>query len=322
MATTNLVPTIESTTLPSNSANEWAETTNNLLHAHKPSTPAEEEPQFPGAFPEESAADRKRDVQLPPQDDVERAITTSANQTGNSYLLSNTSDSEVLKPPRPPFAANDTQGSNLSNLSTQAQAGSLPRSLIPTLHLCPPSATSAPPSTPAPAVPPRRETPPVLSKFVEGLTTPPPHTDSPSPFHTPTSASPIPVPARPHEHREHAPGESSEQSEGVPAPPNSLATDVSVSDGNAAPGGVGFAAGAPDVVAPPAPHGVLLPVNESSPQPKPDSDAPRKSSDSATPDTNTDSGTDTDDGRADGSPRRKKKVPLVQRLKEKIHIGH
>ncbi|KAJ6452463.1 hypothetical protein C8R45DRAFT_1193880 [Mycena sanguinolenta] len=357
MATANLVPTLESSTLSSNSANEWAENTKNLLDAHKPSTPSEKEPQIPGAFPEESTAERNVDVELPPQEDVERAITTSAAQTENEHLRApsisfvslmliyfrdsaiNSCDFEVLKPPRPPFAANDTQSSNLSNLSTKAQAGSLPPltdsdagsvstigDISTTVHtgrsasphpVAPLSRPLSPPSVSEAAVPARRQTPPVLSKFIEGLTTPPPHTDSPVPFLPPTSASP--VPHRPHEHREHAPGESSGQSEGVPAPANSLATDMSVDGGAVAPGGVGLTAGAPDVVAPPAPHGVLLPVNEPSSHPKPDSEAARTSTDSAPPDVNTDSGTDTDGAHTDGAGRRKR---MMKRLKEKIHIGH
>jgi len=137
MATTNLVPTIDSTTLPSTPASEWAKSTNNILDAHKPSTPLDMPgPRIPGSFPEENASEQDNGdalldtakAYLPAQDEVQRAMT-NAGQTAKAYLPESvaayfpSSESE-LKPPRPPFVTDET-GSGLSNLSTEAQAGSL-----------------------------------------------------------------------------------------------------------------------------------------------------------------------------------------------------
>jgi hypothetical protein len=91
--TPNLVPTIESTALPSTPADEWAESTHNMLAAHKSSTPLEMPgPPVPGAFPEEQAPERSGEtlvdtakLYLPAQDDVQRAMT-NAGQAAKAYL--------------------------------------------------------------------------------------------------------------------------------------------------------------------------------------------------------------------------------------------
>ncbi|KAF8187613.1 hypothetical protein K438DRAFT_1972754 [Mycena galopus ATCC 62051] len=314
MATTNLVPTIDSTALPSSPANEWAESTNSMLNTHKPSTPTEMPgPPVPGSFPDETTVERKP-TQLPAEEDIQRVIT-NAGQTAKAYLPatvaaylpSNSSDSEVLKPPRPPFAANDTQGSGLSNLSTEAQAGSLLPPLgdsVSTLGNVSTTVHTGTAGSPHPVAPlsplpspPEHSpssTPPVISKFVEGLPTPPAHTDSPMPLSS-TEEAPFPAPVEL--------SEESGRSEGVPAPPNSLASPENGT-------GTGFAAGAPDVMPPPAPNVILDPSTSNGDV----DDAPKRNSTDARSD-------DTDDADGDGSPR-KTKLPFVQRLKEKMHVGH
>ncbi|KAJ7835101.1 hypothetical protein B0H14DRAFT_3871209 [Mycena olivaceomarginata] len=121
----NLVPTIESSALPS-PANEWAESTNSMLaHKFKPSTPLDG-PAPPGSLPDQGQGGSTLLDSLPAKEDVHRTIGKAAKailpERVAAYLP--VSESE-LAPPRPPFASQDTDRSNLSNLSTEAQAGSL-----------------------------------------------------------------------------------------------------------------------------------------------------------------------------------------------------
>jgi hypothetical protein len=171
------------------------------------------------------------------------------------------SESE-LAPPRPPFASEDTDRSNLSNLSTEAQAGSLmpPRadsaSTLSTLSSAAPArdgadsqlsttvhtggSASPHPVSPLPGSP--------FSKSVERLpvdadgATPPAFTASPAPLASDSRESP--------QWSSEKSGQST-HSEGPHVPPNSLA----MGDSDASAG--------PDVVPPPAPHGVL-PVESNS----------------------------------------------------------
>ncbi|KAJ7852802.1 hypothetical protein B0H14DRAFT_3656738 [Mycena olivaceomarginata] len=267
---------------------------------------------------------------LPAEDNVQRAITNGA-QAAKAYLpssiagyLASSSDSE-LPPPRPPFASEGMGGSALTNLSTEAQAGSLDSAstvsaaqnpidaslgnlsttvhtgTAASLHPVAPSDPVAPTPPPAPfdtppvpALPtPLTHDPAILapkrnSKFIEGFPTPPTPaalTESPAPLSSAFSTDFVPAAVS-----------SSEQSEGVPVPPNSKATtrdDDEVAPAAAQPHTPTPAPAAAALHAPPTPDG--------------------SDSDSAAEDAGT--------GTA-SSPSGKKKPKLVQRLKEKLHAGH
>ncbi|KAJ7791529.1 hypothetical protein B0H13DRAFT_792423 [Mycena leptocephala] len=286
--TTNLVPTIQSTALPTMPAREWAESTHNkVLETQKPSSPLHTpDLRIPGSFLEEpepgagsSGGETLFDTAkryLPAQDDVQRALTHAGQaakgylpQSVASYLPSSSSSDTELTPPRPPFATRTSDtGSALSNLSTQAQAGSLPplgdsqstlsaaadkyndtdtvsTNLSTRVH----TGRSASPHRVAPL---SRPTTP--SRFVEDLSsvTPPAHASSlENDFAAPAAV---------------------DRSKGLPALPNSKAptTDSDV---------------------------------HASPPPSPDSDS-------------------AGGGHANAHTHKSKKPKLVQRLKDKMHIGH
>ncbi|KAJ7186034.1 hypothetical protein C8R46DRAFT_1343126 [Mycena filopes] len=313
--TTNLVPTIESTALPSTPANEWAESTRGILDAHqKPSTPLDtpDENPIPGSFPAERAPEprseetvlEKAKAAVPEEDQVQRAIT-NAGQAAKAYLppsvaaylpsAESTGSDLDLTPPRPPFAADA-----LSNLSTEAQAGSMDSTS--TLSGAPSARDNAStlvhtgaPGSPHPVAPLHlptlgRDSP---SRFVEDLGTPP-AVASPEPISLASvSASEVASPE---------PISSSEPSEGVPAPPNSAATTLDFDVG----------VGSPDVVAPPAPHGVIAPHGSAALN----STALKDN----VPSGDVDADAGDVDGDGDGAERKKPK--LVQRLKEKMGVGH
>ncbi|KAJ7612930.1 hypothetical protein DFH06DRAFT_147897 [Mycena polygramma] len=299
---TNLVPTIESTVIPSTPASEWAKSTTGELDAQKPSTPGDVGPPVPGFFPdepsprsvgggggggdgEEDAAgggaggeaggggggDGEEDAAgggaggeagggglvetakgyLPAQDDLQRALT-NAGQAAKEWMPSSVAayfpSSETLgepdlAPPRPPFASENREqsASGLSDLSTQAQAGSLDSASTSTLPLPQSSATTdstdnisttvhtggaGSPNPVAPLGAP--------SRFVEAL----PVTESPA-----ASATDSPA----------ATGTPSfsdvSQSEGLPAPHNTLASDFSADDVDTPPA---VTAGMPPFVTPTA----------------------------------------------------------------------
>lgn len=134
------------------------------------------------------------------------------------------------------------------------------------------------------------------SRFVEDLGTPP-AVASPEPISLASvSASEVASPE---------PISSSEPSEGVPAPPNSAATTV---DSEA-----DIGAGSPDVVAPPAPHGVIAPHGSAALNSSALKDT--------VPSGDVDGDADGNVGR-DGEGEERKKPKLVQRLKEKMGVGH
>ncbi|KAJ6527389.1 hypothetical protein B0H19DRAFT_1385412 [Mycena capillaripes] len=285
----NLVPTIESTALPATPADEWAQSTNDILEAHpKPSTPGTPGPPIPGSFSDPPAPDQSREgaetlldsakSYLPAQDDVQRVIT-NAGQKAKAYLpqsvvsylpsanaSSNDSNSDFeLEPPHPPFASgtNYGNGSNLSNLSTEVQVGSPPvlsqRGSASTLSVQASSNTGTGANTsstnvhtggsasPHPFAPPdtsaftRTATPPPelnAFKSLDGLPTPPVSSSSHSSSYVSSPAMISDV-------------SSSEQSEGIPAPPNSKATTFDSDD---------FAElNSPNVLPPPAVQRILGP---------------------------------------------------------------
>ncbi|KAJ7046043.1 hypothetical protein C8F04DRAFT_338685 [Mycena alexandri] len=309
--TTNLVPTIESTVLPSTPTKEWATNTHDILNAHtKPGTPLEMPgPPIPGSFPDEPAPERSdatildtAKAKIPAEDQVQRAMT-NAGQTAKTYLPQRVAAylHSELAPPRPPFAAEE---SRLSNLSTEAQAGSLPptdsglstprdgdsTNLSTMVH----TGTSG---SPHPVAPLSLPSTPISSdsKFIENLVTPP------------TVASPEPISAS---SLSSGAGfiSSSEASEGIPAPPNSKATTLDdYSDMSAG----------PDVVPPPAPHGVIAPGSAAL-----NSSALKDNVPSAVEhEGQVPSGVEHED-EGDDETNTGKKPKLVQRLKEKLHVGH
>ncbi|KAJ6554622.1 hypothetical protein B0H19DRAFT_1071987 [Mycena capillaripes] len=88
----NLVPTIESTAMPTTPADEWAQSTHSVLGVHKPSTPVDMGPDIPGSWADQPPAasgggtllDTAKGY-LPAQDDVQRAMTNVA-QAAKGYL--------------------------------------------------------------------------------------------------------------------------------------------------------------------------------------------------------------------------------------------
>jgi hypothetical protein len=92
----NLVPTIESTALPTTPADKRAQSTNDILEAHpKASTPGTSGTPIPGSFSDPPAPDKSREgaemlldsakTYLPAQDDIQRAMT-NAGQKAKAYL--------------------------------------------------------------------------------------------------------------------------------------------------------------------------------------------------------------------------------------------
>ncbi|KAJ7122231.1 hypothetical protein C8R44DRAFT_735937 [Mycena epipterygia] len=293
MTTATSVPTIDSATLPS-PADDWAENTNSILGAHKvASTPPLTAPPVPGSFPDEAPPPQRSGetlmdsarAYLPAEDDVQRAMT-NVGQTAKAYLpqgmaayLPSASDAD-LPPPRPPFMTDDRAN---SNLSTEAQAGSLRPPLAESVSTI---TTMSVPQTPDGAdstlsttvhtgttdslnpVPPL-----VRSKFTEEFVTPPGlnMTESPASLSSSSMAAFVPP----------------SHSAGGPAPPNSTAPTADTA--------LEAPTAGPDVVAP-SPHGVLDPSAPVENVPEDDHTA-----------------------HDDGVQRKPK---LVQRLKEKMHVGH
>ncbi|KAJ7764388.1 hypothetical protein B0H16DRAFT_444648 [Mycena metata] len=342
--TANLVPTIESTVLPSTPTNEWATDTNDVLNAHtKPATPLEMPgPPIPGSFPDEPAPERSdativdtAKAHIPAEDQVQRAMTNAGQaakaylpQSVAAYFPSSTSSASLdsdLAPPRPPFAAGE--GSRLSNLSTEAQAGSMlsdpstPRegdrdsaNISMMVHTGASGSPHpvAPLSDSLPSTPMSLPNPNSDSKFVENLVTPP-TVASPDPVSLSSASaagfvsSPDPMSSS------SVSGDgfisSSEASEGIPAPPNSKATTLDYSDMSAG----------PDVVPPSAPHGVIAPgsavLNSSALKDNVPSGV------EGTVPSGVENESEDDEG-ADYATNTGKKPKLVQRLKEKLHVGH
>jgi len=306
MATTNLVPTIESATLPQTPASEWAESTNNILNAHKPSTPLDKPgPPIPKAFPEEQAPEQGGETlvdtakaYLPAQEDVQRAMANAAKaylpERVAAYIPASESE---LAPPRPPFLTDDTS-SGLSNLSTEAQAGSLMPPLTDsssTLYLSrnPTESAGNLSTTVHTGTPASLHPVSPLPSSTDGLSTP--HTTSLAPL---SSASEVlsrdfDFPAPP------TGGLSSSQSEGVPAPQNSLA---STHDSEPLAG--------PDIV--PPPHGVFIPGSTALNSSRPEDNLP---SDSTHADDELDTPPDVED---DAAPS---KTKFVRPPKKTLPIG-
>jgi len=225
---------------------------------------------------------------LPAEEDVQRAIT-NAGQTAKAYLpqsmaayLPSASDSD-LPPPRPPFAILTDDRAD-SNLSTEAQAGSLRPPLPDSISTSTVSVAQTPDGAESTLsttvhtgtaeslnpIPPL-----VRSKFTEEFVTPPGLSLTESPDALSSSSMTAFVPPS--------------HSEGGPAPSNSTAPTANTA--------LQAPTAGPDVVAP-SPRGVLDPSAPVENIPQDDHAAP-------------------DDA---GGTHRKPK--LVQRLKEKMHVGH
>ncbi|KAJ6557528.1 hypothetical protein B0H19DRAFT_1290529 [Mycena capillaripes] len=197
---THLVSTIEST------ADEWAQDTFHVLDAHQPRTPGEMGPPIVGSWvehPEHATVNGGGEgkTQLATAKGLPRGMVQCLPSTSASAPMDETQFIPDLAPPHPPFLTNanadsGTTGRGITNLSTEAQAGSFrepfsasaspppvsasARSMfvadnlsitVPTGHtdsLHPVAPLSPPlPETNAPSSPP-------ASKFVESFVTPTP----------------------------------------------------------------------------------------------------------------------------------------------------
>ncbi|KAF8147027.1 hypothetical protein K438DRAFT_2027882 [Mycena galopus ATCC 62051] len=387
--TTNLVPSIESTTLPATPAEKWASS---------PTTPQGMGPPFPGSFPEELATQQQNGestlldtakTYLPTQDDMQHAMT-SVGQAAKTYLpqsvaayLPSASSSSLetdpnLAPLRPPFLADlpVTDDSALRTLSTEAQAGSLfPPHVDSSLTLSTPSARDevpqdSPTRTPLPALP----SPAVFDDAPTATQTSindhksafapapvPPPLALPSASAVRASGFPLPRASSPSSSR---PGSAdSKFVEGIPSPMPAPAAAEDASppvpaNTPAVPGsihinpGLGSANGGPDVIAPRAPQGRVegedaplpldvLPALEwatalenTGPPVPPKTDSaeralpptPFTAHDDLSADedsgSGSGSGSDAGAGAAAGMKQRRKKPKLLQRLKDKLHVGH
>ncbi|KAJ6528713.1 hypothetical protein DFH09DRAFT_1412623 [Mycena vulgaris] len=268
------------------SAAQGAQNTNGILDAHETTTPPENaEENVPGWFPDEPAGApaaaqsgetllATAKAYLPAQDDVQRAMTNAGQmakaylpQGVAAYLPSSSESNSDLTPPRPAFATHDRAS---TNLSTEAQAGS-----IGPPHLDSPSTSTTTLSTP--------------SADLENLSTLV-HTGGPASLHPVT-----PLGSRFAENLVIAsPPNVSDAVPVIPPPPSSTTTDTQRAG--------------PDVAAP-SPHGVLALDSSSPPSPSQSQSAPAEppAADAAADE-------------REASPHRKPK--LVQRLKEKMHVGH
>ncbi|KAJ6523105.1 hypothetical protein DFH09DRAFT_1421025 [Mycena vulgaris] len=281
--TSNPIPSIDS-------AAQGAPNTNGILDAHETTTPPENaEENVPGWFPDEPAGApaaapsgetllATAKAYLPAQDDVQRAITNAAQaakaylpQGVAAYLPSSSESNSDLTPPRPAFATPDRAS---TNLSTEAQAGS-----IGPPYLDSPSTSTTTLSTP--------------SADLDNLSTLV-HTGGPASLHP---VAPLGTPiggSRLAENLVASPSALSDAAPVIPPPPTSTTTDTQRAG--------------PDVAAP-SPHGVLALDSSAPPSPSQSQSAPAEppAADAAADE-------------REGSPHRKPK--LVQRLKEKMHVGH
>ncbi|KAJ7463961.1 hypothetical protein FB451DRAFT_1042618 [Mycena latifolia] len=87
MAAVNLVPTIESTALPSTPATDWAANTHDVLAHTDGSAMQTPDPSMPGAFPEDTSSTGELRVEsyLPAEADVQSALT-SVGQAAKAYV--------------------------------------------------------------------------------------------------------------------------------------------------------------------------------------------------------------------------------------------
>ncbi|KAF8147037.1 hypothetical protein K438DRAFT_1868211 [Mycena galopus ATCC 62051] len=378
--TTNLVPSIESTTLPATPAEKWASS---------PTTP--QGSPFPGSFPEELAAQQQSGestlldtakTYLPTQDDVQHAMT-SVGQTAKTYLpqslaayLPSASSSSLETDPNraplhPPFLADlpVTDDSALRTLSTEAQAGSLRSPHVDSSTFFASTSVSTPsaqnevpqdpptrtplPAFPSPAVfddaPTVTQTsindhksalapapvipPPALpsTSAVRASGFPLPRTSSP-PSPRPGSAdskfvegipSPMPAPAAAED--EDAPPPAQSEASPAPLPVNTPAVPGSVNGGIASRAPQGKVEGEDA----PLPLDVLpaLEWAAASENTEPAAPVPSTAHDDlgADEDSGSGSGSGSDagaDGAAAGTKQRRKKPKLLQRLKDKLHVGH
>ncbi|KAF8151077.1 hypothetical protein K438DRAFT_1943560 [Mycena galopus ATCC 62051] len=388
--TTNLVSSVESTTLPATPAP-------GSTNLQKPTTPQGMDSSFPGSFPEELAAQQQNGEStlldtakgyLPTQDDVQHAMT-SVGQTAKTYLpqslaayLPSASSSSLetdlnLAPLRPPFLADlpVTDDSALRTLSTEAQAGSLrsphvdSSTSFASTSVSTPSAQNevpqdSPTRTPLPAFP----SPAVFDDAPTATQTSindhksafapapvPPPLALPSASAVRASGFPLPRASSPSSSR---PGSAdSKFVEGIPSPMPAPAAAEDASppvpaNTPAVPGsihinpGLSSANGGPDVVAPRAPQGraegedAPLPLDvfpalewaaaSESTEPAPAPRVPSAAHDDDDLGADEDSGSGAGSGSgsdagadaAAGMKQRRKKPKLLQRLKDKLHVGH
>ncbi|KAJ6540447.1 hypothetical protein B0H19DRAFT_1239717 [Mycena capillaripes] len=111
--------------IPPTLAKQWTEKINHIPDAHKPSTPLDAKPP---PIPKTSSGEAgKMQARAGAERTMFPASQMKVDPRAAAYLASFDSYSDKVRPPRPPFAADDigSAQSGLSNLSTEAQAGSL-----------------------------------------------------------------------------------------------------------------------------------------------------------------------------------------------------
>ncbi|KAJ7748284.1 hypothetical protein DFH07DRAFT_962183 [Mycena maculata] len=294
-------PSIDCSATP---ANEWAESTNSILGVHATSTP-NEGPAVPGSFPGESAPNTNaneisNDLNGNGGTFVQRAMTSTGQaakaylpQSVAAYLPSSTSTGTEMAPPHPGFATasnESTRARAFSNLSTEAQAGSL--------------ASPAPDSTGDLHTSTVR--PIAGSKFSENLVTPPgmllAGLSSPS---VPSA----PIPAEPMSTARAGPDTAHRTPYGVLGSDSSSPLSYALNSSSPAPNGNYKPTTDPTY----HPHSASLPATWDSLVPPEDNSAPDNFTSNST----------ADGGDADrGGNKEPKKPKRMQRLKDKMHVGH
>ncbi|KAJ7051444.1 hypothetical protein C8F01DRAFT_1174579 [Mycena amicta] len=337
----NLVPTIESSMLPSTPAHEWAEKMTGELDTSAErvgaQAPKNREELVPGSYPgereeEEDAAGGE--TLMPAEEDVQQTITSVGQMVKDmlpealkAYLPSSsppssTTPQSAASTNTPPFlnesTAVDSRTSTTTNLSTEAQAGSL---LPPRLDsesipdIVEESDTLATPRTESVSLP------AVPLSVVSNPPVPPGLSDDPNAdgasshlstrVHTGSSASPnpvlpsLPIPAGPNSNAGLDHSSSSRFIERLSS--SSSVTPESQSTSQSSPKPPLVERGGPNVLATP-PAGVLPPE--------------------LTPTEDEDEEDDEEEGEGGGEgegdseeKRERKRDRLVRKLKEKMHVG-
>ncbi|KAJ6467077.1 hypothetical protein C8R47DRAFT_1078793 [Mycena vitilis] len=254
---------------------------------------------------------------LPGEDDVQRALT-NAGQAAKGWLP--TSVAAYLPSSEEP-STTTSEANTTSALNTLAEAGSLDSAAS---HSTSPTTLPTQDAMRTSAHPSRSHSPPILpslgvaeSKFIEALPTPPisiPMRESPAPGASPSSLLTGAI-----------------EKTGAIAPTGSAALNSSRVEDNfpadtpqAFIDATGTAPPLPTPGPPPPPKDSNLADSaQGAAPPVPTKDAPSSlaSSASASQSSSDDSGSG-DDNPADGTPGKKKKRKLFQRLKQKLHVGH
>ncbi|KAF7291331.1 hypothetical protein MIND_01277600 [Mycena indigotica] len=344
----NLVPTLGSSILPATPAHEWAEKMEGELAdgAKRADSlaPKDAVDLVPGSFPgghEESEGVpvvEKAATMLPAEEDVQSTITTVGQRVKEmlpevlkAYLPStNMTTAKEMESDAPTFLKEtppaDSLLSTSTNLSTQAQAGSI---FPPTLE-----SESVPVATPAEADPDPLMTPIAAPVPISGLSAPPVDDTASSNLstrvHTGTSASPNPVfpslpadiphstPTPPNGSRFLERLESSQSADidlglthTTSPKPLSVAEEEDVHEGARAPNNT--------MAAPPTEKAIL--VERGAPDALPTPQAGVLPAELGTDEVSDGPSDDGDEKDGDGEKKERKRDKLVRKLKEKMHVG-